>query len=783
MRAFEHKNVSTFEEAAELLKSGRAQVMAGGTDLMNEWKEALLKEHPDTVINLKRIKDAYGIESDGQKVTVRAMTKLADVADSEQVPAALAQAAKSVATPLIRNVGTIGGNICQDVRCWYYRYSNDIGGRFECSRKGGNTCYAIQGENRYHSIFGGMKTHGGACSSQCPAATEIGSYMASIREDKWDEAARILMNVNPMPMLTARICPHPCQDACNQKEYGESVGIHCVERTLGDYILENADKFYTAPETELGKKAAVVGAGPSGLAAAYYMRKAGMDVTVIDAHEKAGGVLMYGIPHYRLPKDIVEKFVAALEGMGIKFVLNTKVGQDLAVEEIVNGYDKVFFGTGAWKQPVLGISGENLTEFGLDFLVEVNTFLKQNIADDVLVCGGGNVAMDVALTAKRMGAKNVTLVCLEQKAEMPASAEEVARAEEEGVIIQNGWGLKKVVTDEAGQVSGLESVKCVSVYDANGRFAPSYEDTETCVYEAKTIILATGQRVDTDFLGETLGARIRTARGLFEVDQESFRTPNVKIYAGGDAVTGPNIAIRAIAAGGRAAKAICREMGVPFVPYEKEAGFLKYDAEGIKETKQVSLKERALGERTLTDEDAMSLSMQEAKKEASRCMNCGCYSVNASDISPVLVAFDGAVITTKKTISARDFFTTRLKAYDMLDQDEIVKAVELPLLTGYETGYIKDRLRPSIDFALMSVAYAYKVKDGVIEDVKLALGGAAPVPVRLYEVEELLKGQKVSAELAAKAGELAVKDTMSMERNAYKVVDAKVMIERLVAAM
>lgn len=779
MRKFEHKNASSFEEAVALLQNGNSQAMAGGTDLINVYKEAILKNYPDTVINLKSIKDGAGIETTDGRVTVKALTKLADIADSKEVPAALSQAAQSVATPLIRNVGTIGGNICQDVRCWYYRYPNDVGGRIDCSRKGGDTCYAIQGENRYHSIFGGMKTHGGACQSSCPAGTDIGSYMESIRKNNWEEAASILMNVNPMPMLTSRICPHPCQDSCNQNQYGESVAIHCVERTLGDYILQNTDKFYQAPEKETGKTVAIVGAGPAGLTAAYYLRKAGHAVTVIDAHEKAGGVLYYGIPHYRLPKSIVEQFTDALAEMGIRFTMNTKIGENITAEEIISGYDKVFFSTGAWKQPILGISGENLTEFGLNFLVEVNTFLKQNIADDVLVCGGGNVAMDVALTAKRMGAKNVTLVCLEQKKEMPASAEEVARAEEEGIVICNGWGLKGVLTDENGKVSGLESMKCVSVFNESGRFAPLYDNSDVRVYQAKTIILATGQRVDTGFLGEKLGSQIKTARGLFDVDSESFRTKNVKIYAGGDAVTGPNIAIRAIAAGGTAAKAICRELGDAYVPYEKEKAFLTFDREGIKNPKQAVLTERALGERTLTDEDATSLSMEEAQMEASRCMNCGCYSVNASDISPVLVALDGTLVTTKKRIAAKDFFTTKLKAYDMLDRDELVTAVEVPSMEGYETGYIKDRLRPSIDFALISIAYAIKKENGRIEDIRLALGGAAPVPVRLYEVEEFLKGKKITEELAKEAGALAVRDALPMELNNYKVVDVKVMIERL----
>lgn len=785
MKKFELVNVQSYEEASDLLSahSGNADVLAGGTDLLNSYKHAILKEHPEQVINLKTIPNSSGIESDPNTITVKAMTRLTDIAESEVLPTALKDAAKSVATPLIRNLATIGGNICQDVRCWYYRYPHEAGGRIDCARKDGETCYAIQGDNRYHSVFGGMKTHANACTHNCPAGTDISSYMNEIRNGNWDKAAQIIMQVNPMPMCTSRICPHPCQDGCNQNRYGESVGIHCVERTLGDYILEHAETFYQAPENETGKKAAVIGAGPGGLTAAYYLRKQGHAVTVYDSHEKAGGVLQYGIPHYRLPKHIVDAFVAALANMGIKFQMNTTVGNDISMEEITAQYDTVFVGTGAWKQPLLGIKGEELTEFGLDFLVEVNTFLKNAIDDEVLVCGGGNVAMDVALTAKRMGAKKVRLVCLEQRNEMPASEEEVARAEEEGIELINGWGLKSIVTDETGAASGLEAMRCTCVWDETGKFAPTYDTNDIQIINAKTIIMATGQRVDLSFLGETFGAQLKTSRGLMDIDTETYQTKHEKIYAGGDAATGPNIAIRAIRAGGAAARHMSSQMGKKIETLTEKTGFLHYDVNGIKNPSQAKQQELPLEKRTLIDEDSMSLTKEQAAGEAKRCMNCGCYSVNASDISPVLLAFDGTIVTNKKEISASDFFTTKLKAYDMLDQGELVTAVTVPNLDGYVSGYEKSRIRTSIDFALVSLAWAYKLENHVITDVRLAAGGVAPVPVRLREVEQLLIGKTPSAELAKEAGALAVKHAVPMEKNAYKVNGLEALVTRMAEAM
>lgn len=783
MRKFTLTNAESFADAAGKKAAAHTDVIAGGTDLLNVYKQDLLAEHPDYVVNLKTIPNSSGIEEQDGGLVVRALTKLMEVEESplvQQKAAAFAQAAKSVATPLIRNLGTVGGNICQDVRCWYYRYPHEVGGRLLCARKGGDVCYAVQGDNRYHSIFGGMKAHTSSCTAGCPAATDIPGYLERLRDGDWDGAAEIILRVNPMPMCTSRICPHPCQDGCNQGQYGDSVAIHCVERTLGDYILEHTDRFYRQPETESGKRAAVVGAGPGGLACAYYLRRQGHEVTVYDVHEKAGGVLYYGIPHYRLPKDIVERFVQALADMGIRFVMGTQVGKDISIEQIMEEQDYVYMGTGAWKQPVLGLKGEELTQFGLNFLVEVNTYLKSAIGEDVLVAGGGNVAMDVALTAKRLGARKVHMVCLEAEEEMPASREEILRAKEEGVTISNGWGLKSVLS-ENGAVTGLESMRCVRVYDENGRFCPVYDETDVQVFKAQTIILATGQRVDLSFLGEKLAAQIQSPRGLYEVDEE-YRTKNEKLYAGGDAVTGPNIAIRAIAAGGAAARAIGKKLGMAETA-EKANGFLTFDTQGIKRKQAAVLAELAVDERTLTDEDASSLSLAEAQAEAGRCMNCGCYSVNASDLSPVLMALNGTIVTTKKEIGAQEFFATKLKASDMLDADELVTAVRLPDWSSCRTGYEKMRIRTAIDFAVVSLAYAYRLEQGKIAEISLVLGGVAPVPVKLDAAEHYLLGRTPDAEAAAEAGRLAVQGAVPMERNHYKVNSAQALVSRLVEAM
>ena len=778
MKRFEHISASSYEEASRIVKEGNGTIdpIAAGTDLLGTYKDRLLETYPKAVVSLKGIPHADYIARRGEELAIGAGATLKSIAGDETVKAvcpALAEAAHSVASPIIRTTATIGGNVCQDVRCWYYRYPDSIGGRLNCRRKGGDTCYAIAGENRYHSIFGGMSAGCASCQGNCPAGTDIPAYMARIREGDWDGAARIFMQYNPMPMMTSRICPHICRDKCNQNVYGESVNIPGVERSLGDYILAHRDVYYAAPERETGKRCAVIGAGPGGLTAAYYLRRAGHEVTVYDAHEKAGGVLRYGIPHYRLPKTIVDSYCDALEQiMGIRFVMNTRVGEDITVEQIKENSDAVYFGTGAWSQPVLGLDGENLTEFGLNFLVEVNTYLQKAIGEEVLVCGGGNVAMDVALTARRLGAKKVKLICLEQRHEIPASADEVEMALEEGVEICNGWGLGRVVTDENGKVCGLEAKRYVAVRDASGRFNPQYDEDDRMTVASDFIVLATGQRVDISFLGEKLGGQLRTARGLIDADIESGKTREAGYYAGGDAVTGPNLAIRAIRAGRSAAASMNADLGA--APEKKDAKekFTTFDVEGIEKTVANRLKEKPVAERSLSGEDCASFDEETAVNEARRCLHCACYAVAPSDITPVLVLTQAKITTTERILSADELFTTKLTVQQVLRPGELVKEISVLPMKG-EMHYDKRRVRNAIDFAIVSLASCIDVQDGVIREAHLVFGGVAPVPYRLPKVEAYLTGKTITPEVATQAGEIALEGAFPMGKNEYKIFMAK----------
>lgn len=794
MDNFEHINAGSLEEAGGAVASGAKDftkvVMAGGTDLMTVMRTRIMGKMPNTVINIKTVPGGAYINDEGDTIAIGALTKLKDVEADESVAkslGALSEAAHSVATPLIRNVGTIGGNICQDVRCWFYRYPEDGGGILDCARKTGTECYAIRGDNRYHSIYGGIKTKTTGCQHGCPDGIDIGSYMEYLRDHDIEKACDVLIGYNPLGAITGRVCAHPCQTECSRAhlaatqaegEGDDAVGIHTVERCMGDYMLAHPERYFPKPENETGKKMVIIGSGPAGLTAAYYLRRAGHSVLVIDAQEQPGGMLRYAIPNYRLPNEWVDKLIGCIAGMGVEFKCNTVVGKDIQVDELENEYDKVFFATGAWERPVLGFDGEEFTEFGLDFLVEINKWLQNEDKKrkNVLVIGGGNVAMDVAVTAKRLGADSVTLACLEQREEMPSSKEEIGRAEEEGVKIMNGKGISKALYED-GKIKGMELKACTAVFDEDGNFNPSYDDNDLMIIDADSILMAAGQKVDLSFLKEEYDLAVE--RGRIKADEVTRRTNRKDVYAGGDAVSGPSTVSAAIRHGREAAAHINGEYGIECPKYYVKEGFTKFDPECLTLKHSVKDPEVPLHERALNKEDSETITEYDCFQESRRCMDCACYSVNASDISPILVMDDAEIVTTKKVIPAKDFFTEKLDAKDMLEPDELVKEIRVKKLDGYATHYEKLRLRPAIDFAIISLATAYKQSaDGTIDDVKMVLGGVAPIPIRLTEVENFLKGKKLSEEDVEKAVAMATDNCFALAKNAFKIQQTKTYIRR-----
>ena len=775
---FTHVTVDSLEEAAVALGGQNARVIAGGTDLLGTLKDRVHPEHPALLIDIKQSAGASHVSLDETSIRIGALTTLSEVADHELVNAKiplLAQAARAVASPQIRNMATVGGNICQEPRCWYYRAPDNA---FHCLRKGGTKCGALLGDNRYHSIFGGVQVSAPPCGGSCPARIDIPAYLELIREGDLQAAVRLVLERNPMPAVTGRVCPHFCETNCNRCELDGAVSTREVERHLGDEVLKDIATFFRAPEVLTDKRVAVVGAGPAGLAAAYYLRKAGHGVTVFDAMREAGGMLTYSIPSYRLPRAVVQRQVEALEQMGVEFVLGTTIEKD-SLTRLNSDFDGTFLATGAWRDRSLDIEGSEHLRSGLEFLIGLQAD-RQPPGDHVLVIGGGGVAIDVAISALRLGAKRVTMACLESREAMPAVPEEIAQALEEGVGLLTSWGPQRVLTT-GGKVAGMELVRCTSVFDVGGRFNPSFDTDTTMTVDADCVLLAIGQLPDLRFADGLLhsdGTRIVvTGPGATSV-------PGV--FAGGDVVTGPASVIGAIEAGRRAATAIDRYLGGPAAVAGNghspvPPSLIKIRAQALSPIARIQTVSASPSARDIDTEDVVGLDLVQVTEEANRCLNCACIAVNVSDLAPALIALGAKVRTTKRVIDAENFFAIGKASTTVLDSDELVTELEIPLPPEASIQrYGKFRIRHSIDFAIVSVASVLSMRDNKIGKAAVVLGAVAPIPLRAAEVERFLVGREPDAETAEAAGAIAVRTACPMPKNAFKAQILKAMLREAI---
>lgn len=792
MKPFKHYNARSLGEATKLLAEydGKAKVNAGGTDLLGAMRDKCLSEYPEAVINIKTIKGLSYIKTDKKGVKIGALTKLADIARSLEVKEGyglLADAAYAVASPHVRNMATIGGNLAQDVRCWYYRYPTQIGGPIVCLRKGGKICSALAGDNRYHSIFGAAAMTQYPCASHCPAGTNIPSYLKKVRNGDYAGAARVLMDFNPIPAMTGRICPVYCEPECNRKEFDEPVAISCIERGVGDYILENADAFYAAPNKESGKKIAIIGSGPAGLTAAFYLRRSGHAVTVYEKLPEAGGMLRFSIPPFRLPKEVVRKQIKALEGMGIAFKIGVNVGKDISTKALTDRFDAVLVAGGAWRGLKLGVPGEEAEDvvYAIDYLRKINSGEKFTLGRKVIVIGGGSVAIDAARTAKRSGAEEVHLVCLEcrdlvSKDRMLALDSEILEAEEENIILHASLGIKEILVKN-GKAVGLDTMTCLSVREQDGTFNPQYDNTCTAMsLEADSIIVAIGQGVDQSLTTQGL---TYTLKGTIFVDTKNLATGLKGVFAGGDMVSGATTVIQAITSAREAVSGIESYLGKR-KQSSAQAGTgagADFSDSAFQDISRARVRGLPVSERikTIDVEDIPGLSMSEVEKEAQRCFNCGCLAVAPSDVAMALVALDGSIVTTKRTVPAQVFFNATARSSTILDTDELIKEIRIPKpAPGVVQRYERFTLRKPIDFAIVSVASVMDINNGVCKDARIVLGAVAPVPLRAKAAEEYLKGRPLDEHTAADAGTLAVEGALPLTQNAYKVQIAKTLVKR-----
>jgi NADPH-dependent glutamate synthase beta subunit-like oxidoreductase len=781
---FNHINATTVNEAVSLLKkkADKACVLAGGTDLLGTMRFDILRNYPETVINLKTIPGLDYIKEEDGMVKIGALTRLQDIAESPIIKnnyTALVEAARKAASPHVREMGTLGGNICQLNRCWYFRKEDN---RFDCMRKGGQTCFAIVGENRYHSIFGGVRVADPPCSSNCPGGVNISSYLEKIRDNDLLEAAKILLASNPFPAITGRVCPHTCEEGCNRGEFDESVSIRSIERFMGDYILENQSKITKPPKTETGKKVAIVGAGPAGLAAAYFLRKSGHKVTVFERDKKPGGMLSYAIPSFRLPEDIVQKEIKVLESIGVEFKYGVNVGKDTSTEDLQKSYDGVFLACGVQNQSTLGIKGEELLVSGLEFLRKARLGTAK-VPAKVLVIGGGNVAMDVATVALRLGAKEVYAASLESREEMPAFKADIETAVAEGVRLMPSCGPHRII-EANGKITGMELVQCTSVYDENHKFSPKYNRDNKETVTVDQIILAIGQKSDLSFISPK--SSLATNRGLIVVDQETQATNIPGTFAGGDITTGSASVIKAMAAGRRAAASIDIYLtGTKTKRKTKGAGSadlaLKFNASCLQKTSRVKNPELPVSERikSMEGEDVGTLDPAAAQTEANRCFNCGCFAVNPSDLAPALIVLDAKIVTSKRVINSDEFWAaTKGIQSTVLENDEIVTEIQIPkLASGVKCAFIKFALRKSIDFPIINCAAAIGGKTA-----KICLNAVYNKPYRAIKAENAIKGKAINEASAEAAGTAAVSDAVGLNYNKYKIQIAKTLVKRAILA-
>lgn len=395
------------------------------------------------------------------------------------------------------------------------------------------------------------------CSDACPAGVDVPRYIRAVKDGRYDEAVAVLRESLPLPTVCADACFAPCEDVCAYRQFGDPIAIRALKRAAMDKGGDGWKKKKNKAKAS-GKKVAVVGSGPAGLSAAYYLASKGHKVTVFDAFEKAGGMLRYGIPKYRLPEDRLDQDIADIMELGVEFKGDTLVGKDVKFDKLTGDYDAVFVATGANSSARIPVDGSDKKGvlWGWEFLRDVAQGDSFELGSKVAVVGGGNVAIDVALTAKRLGAAQVELFCLESREEMPAHPWEVALAEEEGISINNSWGPLAVTGGD--KADGITFKKCTSVFDAKGNFDPQYDSGVTTSCPAGSVILAIGQAPVLDFLKDS---KVKTEGNRIAAADDDLAAGEKGVFAGGDVVTGPASIVGGIAQGRQAAQSIDKFLG------------------------------------------------------------------------------------------------------------------------------------------------------------------------------------------------------------------------------
>jgi formate dehydrogenase beta subunit len=467
------------------------------------------------------------------------------------------------------------------------------------------------------------------CKFACPANIDVPRYVDLIAQGRYAEATAVVRERVPLAAVLGHSCARPCEKMCRSREVNDALAICALKR----FAIDNTDGLSAVAPTKAqptGKRVAVIGSGPAGLTVAHYLAKLGHSITIFEAMPKLGGMMRYGVQEYRLPESVLERDLQRILQLGINVETDTPIDELLSLKELkAQGYDSILVAIGLQKSRILNVEGSTSPDVlgGLDVLRNVRLGKEVKVKDHVLVVGGGSVAVDVALTALRLGAKQVDMVCLEKSEEMPAFPWEIQQAVEEGVNIHNSWGAKRILVNENQNVTGMELIRCTSVFDQDGRFNPSFDQSTTKAMSADMIVFAIGQAPDLKGFGDIDSLRL-TKSGVLEVNNSTLETGVEGVFACGDIMKGPGSIVDAVALGRKASVVVDKYLGgngnidETLVQAEKANHWLGRE-EGFAFKRRVDMPHLPVEHRGGNfNEVALGFDEKMAVSEAKRCLRC-----------------------------------------------------------------------------------------------------------------------------------------------------------------
>ena len=480
------------------------------------------------------------------------------------------------------------------------------------------------------------------CKTACPAHIAVQGYLKLAKEGRYDDALALIKKDNPLPAVCGHVCNRRCEDACTRGTIDEAVAIDEVKRFLAERDLKAETRYIpkkTIPSLKGGfdEKIAIIGAGPAGLSCAYYLALTGYKPTIFEKNEEPGGMLRYGIPSYKLEKDLLAAEIDVIRELGVEIRCGVEIGKDITIEELrEQGYRGFYVAIGCQRGRKPGITGENAkgAYAAVDFLREAGAKESFALEGDVVVVGGGNVAIDAARISSRCVDAKISMFCLEQRENMPASKEEIAEALEEGIELNCGWGPKEVL-EEDGKVAGVVFKKCIRVLDEQGRFSPEYDEEQTVTIPCKHVIFSVGQAIEWGDMLDNLDLKRRPNGGAL-ADKLTYQTSEPDIFVGGDVYTGPKFAIDAIAAGREGAISLHRYVheNCTLTIGRNRRDFVELDKNNISvdsydtSKRQIPAKADEKVQAATFRDLSHSLTEEQVKAETSRCLSCGASVVD-----------------------------------------------------------------------------------------------------------------------------------------------------------